>query len=132
MRCRALESRTEKFLSDLEKESELALAKRDEEKRRKTEELEGIQDELDALYEVTFRGEELKRIASVTSAEDFRKLGKEDPEAFKDLMDVLREKDAKVWKDLQTKSHTLSLKKMELEAWLKEEQAREAVCPAVC
>ena len=127
LRCRALESRTEKFLSDLEKESELALAKRDEEKRRKTEELEGIQDELDALYEVTFRGEELKRIASVTSAEDFRKLGKEDPEAFKDLMDVLREKDAKVWKDLQTKSHTLSLKKMELEAWLKEEQAREAV-----
>merc|ERR1712188_92458 len=85
-KARALESRTEKFLSRLEREAEddLTAGRRERERERGDLEtkLEVLQSEIDGLYEKTFSAGSFKRLATITSAAEFSQLGKADPKLF--------------------------------------------------
>ena len=112
---RALESRTEKFVESLERESEELLAAsraRERETSEKERELEELRRGIDALYLDTFDREDLKLVADVRSAADFKRLGREDPSAFEEVMGKLQESEA--WKELQERSHAMRLREMEI------------------
>ena len=102
-------------MESLERESEELLAAsraRERETSEKERELEELRRGIDALYLDTFDREDLKRVADVRSAADFKRLGREDPSAFEEVMGKLQESAA--WKELQERSHAMRLREMEI------------------
>merc|ERR1712176_33234 len=128
-KARALESRTEKFLSRLEREAEddLTAGRRERERERGDLEtkLETLQSEIDGLYEKTFSAGSFKRLATITSAAEFSQLGKADPKLFAQVMEQLQESEA--WKDLQERCHSMKLKQMRVTERLRELDEQERI-----